>query len=353
MNDSNIKKRETELDLLRIISSFAVILSHSGSANQTSDLPIGITGFLISIVVWHVPCFVMISGRFWLDPNREINKEKIVKGIKKLLYAFLFWNIIYQTVNVIEGKTFGLNWKGFILDSGALLGPFHFWFLWMIVGLYLITPFLRKITQEKELMEYYIVLFLIVGFFNSFGEYIPYVGGIARSFWTLMDNREADIKFVLGFSGYYILGYYLYKYPLKKKYELFLYVIGGTLLIGSSIYRCYLGSLNDWQKNMYNFVSPSVVIFSASIFCFFVKRVSKIKFSNKTLKIIDKLQELSFGIFLVHLLVVESLMHSPFFYSSLLSEPIMRIIRTIITFVLSALITQVLRKIPRIGKKIT
>lgn len=343
--------RETELDLLRIIATIAVIFTHCEGGQASSEVIYRLTRFLNAIIIWQVPCFVMISGRFWLDPEREITTEKLKIGILRIGYAFIFWNILYQIVYIIEGKYGALNWKGIILESGALVGPYHFWFLWMIVGLYLIIPFLRRITQSKRLMEYFIILFLVIEFINRFGEYLPYVGGIVRSLWTLLGNREAGIMLVLGFSGYFILGYYLRKYPLKKSFEMCLYIAGAILLFGGAIYRGSLAELNEWQHNLYGYVSPNVVIFSAAIYTFFVKRVSRIAFRGVTQRIIDKLQSMSFGIYLVHALVIE--LFVPMIYLPMLSEPLMRLFRTMVVFALSTLIVWAVRKIPKFGKKIT
>lgn len=347
-------KREFELDLLRIIAMIAVIFAHVGGDTTASNNAFNISYFLNAIIIWHVPCYVMISGRFWLDPSKDININKIRNGIKKILFAFIFWNVIYQIVYISQGKYGVLNWKGIILDSGALVGPYHFWFLWMIIGLYLITPFLRKITQSKKLMEYFIILFLIVEFINRFGEYIPYVGGIFRSLWTLLGNREAGIMLVLGYSGYYILGYYLHKYPLKKNFELLLYVIGGILLFGGAVYRGFLIDLNEWQQNLYSYLSPNIVIFASAIYTFFIKRVSKLSLSSKSLLIINKMQSMSFGIYLVHALVIELLsLLFPVLYATTINEIIMRLIRTTIVFAISTFIIIIVRTIPKIGKKVT
>ena len=65
-----MKKRETELDILRVLALLAVIWVHVGGM-QTRSLPVTDRDcqwliFLKSLVTWQIPVYVMISGRFFL-----------------------------------------------------------------------------------------------------------------------------------------------------------------------------------------------------------------------------------------------------------------------------------------------
>ena len=344
--------REIELDILRIVSAFAVVFMHTGNADATFDC---INGLMNALVLWCIPCFVMISGRFMLDPDRIVDAKKIKKHLFTIICAFIFWNFVYQIVYISEGRyqQMGLNWKGIIFDSGALAGPYHFWFLWMIMGLYLVTPFLRKITESKKLMEYFIILFFTVEFINRFGEHIPYVGGIIRAIFYSIQNREAGIFLALGFSGYYILGYYLKKYPIERRWEWLVYLLGTISLIACAIYRGTLTEMNEWQDNIYSLFSPQVILFSSAIYTFCVKHISKFNYSLKSLKLITDLQENSFGIYLIHVLIIEAILNINGLYcTDVMPEPFMRLIRTVIVFCISTIATRAISKIPWLRKYI-
>ena len=140
-----MKKRETELDILRLLAMLAVIWVHVGGM-ETGSLPTADPNcqwliFLKSVMTWEIPVYVMISGRFFLDPDREMPVSKILRAVERLVLAFVVWNVVYQIWYIGRNTYTGLNWKG--IASQALIGPYHFWYLYMIVGLYLITPFLR------------------------------------------------------------------------------------------------------------------------------------------------------------------------------------------------------------------
>lgn len=74
MGDKIIKSRQSNFDLLRIISTISVVLIHVNATVANSN-NISIVGFnicsLINIITrFSVPCFVMLSGAFILNNER-------------------------------------------------------------------------------------------------------------------------------------------------------------------------------------------------------------------------------------------------------------------------------------------
>lgn len=89
MNRKKKINRQSNFDLLRIISTFAVVLIHV-NANVADSNNISLVGFnfcsLINIITrFSVPCFVMLSGAFIL--NNEKNADY------KHFYAKSFYKI--------------------------------------------------------------------------------------------------------------------------------------------------------------------------------------------------------------------------------------------------------------------
>lgn len=341
-----MKKRETELDILRLLATLGVIFTHACGIETGSAAVRNIMTFLIATVTWHVPVFVMISGRFFLDPERDISVAKIKKAIGRLVIASLFWNVIYQAYYILTGTYSDLNWKGIL--SQALMGPYHFWYLFMLVCLYAITPFLRKIAENKKLMEYFIALFLISEFLTMYGSDLPLVGATVGQIVAKM-----DFHFALGFSGYYVLGYYLHRYPVTGKKEIGLYVLGIAILIftgTATVWKTMQGA--EGKEWFSKYLMPNVVIEAAAIYTFFVNRVRRIRFGEKATVIISKLAELSFGAYLVHALVLA--FSEIIEWSSIPGTPILIVaLRVIFVFVVSTGVAALLRKIPVIGGKIT
>ena len=140
-------KRQPELDILRLLAILAVIAIHSagGLTIHTATFPISVH----VMIVWCVPVLFMISGRFFLDPCRDVSLRKILtKYVPRIVIAFLFWSIVYTVYYVVSGIYDGLNIFGIL--SQFLEGPYHFWYLFVLIGLYLLTPFLRRIAEDDQ-----------------------------------------------------------------------------------------------------------------------------------------------------------------------------------------------------------
>lgn len=74
--------RQTELDVLRLLATLAVIMIHAGGISASCG---------IAPLVWCVPVFFLISGRFFLDPERNVTAATLFrKSIPHIAIAVLF-----------------------------------------------------------------------------------------------------------------------------------------------------------------------------------------------------------------------------------------------------------------------
>lgn len=344
-----MKKRETELDILRIAAMLAVIWVHVGGM-ETRVLPASDPDclwliFLKSLMTWQVPVFVMISGRFYLDPVRPMPFGKLLRSIGRLMGAFLFWNVIYQSFYLLTGAYAGLNRNGIM--SQAVIGPYHFWYLYRLAGLYLIVPLLRKITEDARLSAYFLGLFFVFSLLTRWAPGLPLVGGTAA-----VVLQHTDMHFVLGFSGYYVLGYHLRAHPVSGRWEKWLYAGGAVLLLLGAAANTWQsardGAYTEWYTGC---TAPNTIVAAAAIFNFFIRRIGRISLSDRTAGRIGKLAECCFGIYLSHALVLEileALGLKPTVMHPLLSMPLI----TLPVFGLTAGLVLQIRRIPFIGRRI-
>ena len=230
-------RRQIEYDMLRCLALCAVIMVHVLGGGRNSLLSVHTREWLVlncfyAVSTWEVPIFVMISGRFFLDEDRTVTIRQLFgKYIKRLIIAFIVWTLVYQLYALIRSILLGqgyLNVFGFIYE--CIVGEYHLWYIYMQIGLYLLTPFLRKIAEDKKLTQYYLVLFFVFSTLESYGRYLPGLGGAVS---TILDKSE--IHLVLGYAGYYLMGYYLYKYPVSSGCEKLLYAVGGMMLVFSCV----------------------------------------------------------------------------------------------------------------------
>lgn len=344
------KKRRTELDILRMLATIAVIATHlCGTAAKTLDVSTSLWAMINSVraaVTWDVPAFVMISGCLFLRPEKEITIHDIYgKYIKHIAVCFIFWSAVFQLYYYLFAKN-GLNWKGII--SELLIGPYPFWYLYMLVGLYMIVPFLRKFTNNKQLLQYFIVLFIAFSFITNYATAIPVIGNYIDTILS-----KAFFHFVLGFTGYYILGYYISQYEVSFKWESVIYALGaiGILVscVGTTVQLRMQGEYNEWFSK---YLMPNVIFESMAIFTLFTKRISKMQFSAKTVKLFSNMTQLGFGVYLIHALVIEVFNHlgiTVLSFNSLFAIPIL----TVSVYLICIVIIYIIQRIPVVGKRIT
>jgi len=140
--------RIISFDYLRVLSTLAVIVLHVAVQNWRETDVNGYAwqtfNFFDGISRWAVPIFIMISGVLFL--NREVSLKKIFsKYILRMVVAYVFWSFFYMIFE--EGTKFEkLNI--------FLQGHYHMWFILMIIGLYMLLPIIKPITENKRRTVY-------------------------------------------------------------------------------------------------------------------------------------------------------------------------------------------------------
>ena len=177
-------KRQTELDILRLLAMLAVIMIHGGLNPPTDgEMVRRIYSGVHVLIVWCVPVFFMISGRFFLDPARGVTLRRVLtKYVPHIVTAFLFWSAVYTVYYIRSGGYAGLNVFGILAQF--IEGPYHFWYLYTLAGLYLLTPFLRKIAEDDRLLRYFLLLFGAVNLVTQYLVYLPHVGAVVQDFFA-------------------------------------------------------------------------------------------------------------------------------------------------------------------------
>lgn len=336
------------MDVLRIFAVFSMMLLHVAASSwdkadiATSDWQV--FNIYDSFARFCVPVFIMLSGAMFLDNSREFSMEKLLKkNVLRLVYAFIFWSALYTIVTMFITKTFTLEY----LIETFICGRYHLWFVPAIIGLYLVTPFLRKITADEKLTEYFLLLWVVIQSIFGLLKVLPLVHDSAAGLAS-----DLQMHFVTGYTGYFILGYYLHNKELSSKARKIIYCLGilgfAVTAIATSVWSRSKGVA---VKHLYNNFMPNVLLQSVAVITFFKYEVSKIKWSEKQLKIISKISALSFGMYLFHDLInilFKQIGFTTLSYNAFLSVPC----NTLIVFAVSLAVTYGISKIPYINKYI-
>jgi surface polysaccharide O-acyltransferase-like enzyme len=356
--------RTLYIDLLRTAATFGVIILHV-SASKWYDTPVKSFNWQVmniydSLVRWTVPIFVMISGVFHLAPNKNGVSFKdemniIFKKVLRIGCAITFWGLAYNFINtlgkyIINKEPFTVF--GVIKTFGVIVfGPawYHLWFLYMLMGLYLMTPVLRCFIKNcgREHIEYLLVLFFIVG------TCIPFMNGLLNRF-PLFKGRAIYFPAaeLTGYIGYYTAGYYFANYRIKNKAEICFYV----LAVLSALFTASATAFVSIQKNepmggLYGYFLPNTMFAAYGVFLFFQRIFRGKDFPAKIEKIIVKISKDTFGIYLIHALVIQ--VFGIIGINTIIITPVIAIpVISLMVIILSEIGTIIMGKIPTVNKYI-
>ena len=156
---------------------------------------------------------------------------------------------------------------------------------------------------------------------------------------------------MLGYSFYYVLGYYVSRTIITKKQSVIIY-IGGLAGFISTVLLSLVISMHNGEalSIFYNNFSVNVVLETLSVFVLIKNLLSNTVISDKKCKIISKLSKYSFGTYLVHALII-TLLHKGLGLSSISFNTLIAIpVTSIIVFIISYVISAVLNHIPFVKK---
>lgn len=285
------KRDDHELagDLLRGISCFTVVLLHC-TCNRPEDL--GFPNLAInSLTAFAVPCFYMLSGAYLLQKPQSI-KVTIQKRVPKLLVPLLFWSLIYICVS---GDIAPERFINMLFQEQAT----HLWYLYCLLGLYMLLPLLSTLWQalNRHQKLYLLLLLLIIPtilhdieYFSNYFVKMPYFA----LFWPDMG---------LFFLGAFLMEMKELWHPFRKWLPV-LFAFGWSWTYWGTSYLSWQdGSLN---KSFFALGSCGVVLMASALFVWvFAQEQSLSQLSNRIKCMIKILGETSFGIYLIHPLVMQ------------------------------------------------
>lgn len=294
--------RRTELDILRCLAMVAVIMLHTIGAVFYKEEIVDTSWWMILNIInsgtrWCVPAFVMISGTLFLNPEKEVSiRDFFKKYIPRLLIAFLVWSSLY-TLYDMHSYSDGMDCVHCILEFAisTLLKPhYHLWYIYMIVGLYIITPILRIAVKgmSEKVMRYWLILMFM------FGLLVP-VFELSNLFnrYCLEALGNLNLGFLSGFVFYYVAGYYLYKYPIKYKH--LFYVLGILSYIVTVVATYGMSMKNGIATTLYDPLYPNTALIAIAIFIVF-QQFQNYSFSAKFHRFFGELAQLMLGVYFIH-----------------------------------------------------
>lgn len=219
--------REVWIDWMRVIACFLVMMVHSTEPFYLGADKLILTradmfwaSFFDTFARACVPLFVVASS-YLQFPLHYSTGEFFRRRVVRILPPFLIWTLVYA---LVWGEPVQ-NFKDLLLNFNYAAG--HLWFVYMLLGLYLLMPLLSGWAEKVSRRElgFYLILCLLTSFIpfirdwavggNSAWIFGP--GGIPMPakypLWGEASWNEFGVFYYFsGFIGYLLLGLYLRKF---------------------------------------------------------------------------------------------------------------------------------------------
>jgi len=287
------------INSLRVIALLAVIVTH------TAAIPLGNWGkishdqwlaanFYNALTRFAVPVFVMITGALLLGRDDELFNF-LRRRLLRVITPFLFWSLIYVAYGFYNDELINTHhwWTNtkLILHQLKYGASYHLWYVYMLIGLYLITPVLNKFIRHatKKEIQYFLLIWLLTMLITQ-----PYLQRF---------NPQIDIRYFTGYIGYLVLGYYLHRLVTLKLSpllcsSLFFIAVAGIAIGTYLLYQHY----NGISTLLYEPLSPSVLILSTTMFLWAMNWPLHLPARLAVAR--DFIGKYSYGIYLAHALVL-------------------------------------------------
>lgn len=280
--------KQVDISILRIVATIAVLFLHTNSTLtdnrelfQLTDSQYIFHLCVCQMLHWAVPVFLMITGALLLKRERTITfgvcTGKYCKRVLLALFIFgvpfsmmeLFMNgrkisfamFAQAVMNVIAGKSFA-----------------HLWYLYVLIGIYLVLPFLKSATDnmDKKEMKIFLIILFAINFCLPMAEKLT----------------DTTIAFVVPFTTfpvfYVVCGHYIEEFlDVDRKMA----AIGFVCMEAISVIIALLSGSGEYL----GYDSPVIGI--AAIFLFLLFKGIQGNGANERLWRVDRL---CFGVYLIH-----------------------------------------------------
>lgn len=325
------------IDVLRVISCFLVIVNHCHGlmldGKSQNALFYCLTFPICKIAV---PIFLMITGILIL--KKEYNYKKVLKSINRIFIPLIIISFFVYAKNVgIKEINLFCFFKAFIKEPYVSA----FWYLYLLVGIYIVIPFIQKMVKSFNSYDYifFIIIFLI----------IPSIVNLISIYFNFKFNENFMLTFFSAAIAFLVAGNYIEKLKLKKSF----FIIAILMFIISYIFMTLSMYLPFYEKgeisyNMDSWNSLPVILMSLS-FLYAIKYVLNELGSSSNM--ISMLASTSFGIYLIHLILNHRIYNMDIFQKLFsVSRVISTIILEIVVFLICFIIIYILKKIPIIKR---
>ena len=362
----NNSERIVFLDYLRILACFMVMVVHAVEPfyfDGDMNLHIATKSDAVWVAILDsaaracVPLFVMASC-YLLFPLKASAGVFFRRRITRILVPFLIWACVYIW-------HFGGSFKELIFNFPMAGG--HLWFVPMLFGLYLAMPLFSPWAEKvgKRELGAWIALWAVTLFFPylrrlAFALGIePSFGSVAYLWGECPWNEFGAFQYVGGFFGYMLISLYIRKFvpafSWRKALAFCIPLFGSGLAImaggfflrspGGGAYPVHepYAAAVDLEMTI-EYCSLGVALATVAIFVLARNFTSD---GAVYRRVVLPISEASFGAYLIHILILVPVSSA---LKGTMPMPLCVFAVASITFLVSTVLSCVMRRIPFVGK---
>lgn len=299
-------KRHLWIDILKIIACFLVIINHShrhiilGSGIDSATALFD--ALIFPLCKSAVPLFAMASGYLLLNVSEDHSIKKTLWRVARVAVPLLFFSALYFFFASDESGGIISFIRALLRDP---LGT-HFWYLYMLLGIYFAVPFMARAVKGAKNSELalFIAVFLL----------IPSIAKLTNIYLGVTFSRFFEEGLLPAAVAYLVAGVLLSRIKLSRLY-LWISVAVYVLSIGDfalSIYLPYKESgflnyfLDSWE-------ALPVVLSSLSLFYIIRYLFENRGIGDKGARIISEISATTFGIYIIHPYILMKMFGVSFF----------------------------------------
>lgn len=357
------------LDWLRAIACFMVILVHciepfylggpEGTFIASKSDALWVT-LINSALRSAVPLFVMASS-YLLFPLKTDTASFFKKRITRVLVPFVIWSLLYCVIPTYgsSGEIDAADNFRKLIFNFVMTGSGHLWFVYMILGVYLImpilSPWIEKISRKEEKIFLYLWAFTtILPLFRPLAETVT---GSTALWGECPWNPFGTFYYVSGFVGYLVLGHYIRTYVSGVSWAKTLAVAVPFWIIGYAVtaggYWHFMPRGNGFpvsapyeaavlMETTWNFCTFGVMMQTVAYFLI-LKKISASGWLYA--HVVQPISKLSYGMYLMHMFALVPVF--AWVQSWGMATPLVMVISAVMTYFLCAVSARLIAFLPK------
>ena len=271
------EKRNSSLELLRIIAMIFIVASHYSvhdgfELNSINLIYNKVLLQMSTLGSLGVNIFILISSYFL------VSKEFDIKRVVKIMLQVLFYSLVIYIIFVLFGNI-EFSIKSLITNCFPILFK-NYWFATTYIILYILSPFLNKIVKllkKQDLKKLIIVIFVM------------------ESILPTISLQNFSINSIIDFILMYMIASYIRFYSKdiilnEKKVLIITIFIILTLVLGLDL---LFPKFSSYYIFLFHRNSPIMIVIA---FCIFLLFLNKSFYSS----FVNKIAKFTFGVYLIH-----------------------------------------------------